>query len=133
MIARNTDCTDMYVDGRFYSEEVVKLGEEGVDIHFTNLSGSKPKDKLSVTAYENKESKVIKRYPKGEAPIYVKVKNGQSVAHFLREVCMACEFRDRCYCKLQKRNGVVRISIKAVETVERREEGKARREENTSK
>lgn len=74
-------------DGGFYSEEVVKLGEEGVDIHFTNLSGSKPKDKLSVTVYEiDKESKVIKRYPKGEAPIYAKVKNGQSVAHLFGEL-----------------------------------------------
>lgn len=135
VIARNTGCRDMYVDGGFYSEEVVKVGEEeDVDIHFTNLNGSKPWNKLPVSAYEiDEESKVIKRCPKGEAPIYAKVKNGQSVAHFLREVCMDCEFRDRCYCKLQKKSGVVRISVKAIETAERRERVEASREENTSK
>ncbi|HEY8362619.1 MAG TPA: hypothetical protein VIK77_06995 [Tissierellaceae bacterium] len=58
---------------------MVELGEdEDVDIHFTNLSGSKPRNKLPVTAYERDgESKVIKRCPKGEVPIYANVKEGQ--------------------------------------------------------
>lgn len=40
-IRNNTGCTDMYVDGGFHSEDVIKTGEENhVDIHFTNLNGT---------------------------------------------------------------------------------------------
>lgn len=42
-ICSNTGCTDLYVDGGFHSEDVVRLGNENhVDIHFTNLNGTGP-------------------------------------------------------------------------------------------
>ncbi|MDD2502887.1 MAG: transposase [Clostridia bacterium] len=133
-IHNNTGSTDMYVDGGFHSEDVVKLGNENhVDIHFSNLNGTEPHKKLSITAYEIDEtSNIITKCPKGVTPQYASVKNGQTVAHFPLEACSNCELRDKCHSKLQKKDSVVRINLKSVETARQRERVKVAKKENTS-
>jgi len=134
-IRSNTGCTDLYVDGGFHSEDIVKLGSEShVDLHFTNLNGTEPHKKLPVTAYEIEETtNIITKCPKGFIPQHASVKNGQTVAHFPLEACSNCELRDQCHTKLQKRDCVVRINLKSVETARQREKVKAAKKENTSK
>lgn len=133
-IRNNTGCTDMYVDGGFHSEDVMKVGEENhVDLHFTNLNGTQPHKKLPVTVYEIDEAtNIITKCPKGIVPQHANVKNGQTVAHFPLEACSSCEFRDQCHIKQQKRDCVVRINLKAVQTARQREIVKAAKKENTS-
>lgn len=134
-ICNNTGCKDLYVDGGFHSEDVVKLGDTNhVDLHFTNLNGTEPHKKLSVTEYEIDETtNIITKCPKGITPQHASVKNGQTVAHFPLEACSNCEFRNQCHCKVQKKGSVVRISLKSVETAKQRTKVKAFKKENTSK
>jgi len=134
-ICSNTGCTDLYVDGGFHSEDVVRLGNENhVDIHFTNLNGTEPHKKLPITAYKIDETtNVITKCPKGVTPQHASIKNGQTVAHFPLEACSNCELRDQCHNKLQKRDSVVRINLKSVETARQRERVKSAKKENTSK
>lgn len=88
IVKQNTGCEEIYVDGGYYSEEVVQLAKENkVELHFTDLSGRKPTTvKIAVTEYEiDEETKAITKCPKGIIPIHAGVKNGQTVAHFPKE------------------------------------------------
>jgi len=113
IIKENTGCKDLYVDGGFYSDEVVELGKDnGVNLHFTNLSGREPSKKLSVTEYQIDEStNIITKCPKGITPIHTGITKGQTVAHFPLKACETCEYREKCHYKKQKKSYVVRISI----------------------
>jgi len=83
-IRENTGCTDMYVDGGFHSEDVHKTaGENGIDIHLTNMSGTEPSKKLPVSAFTiNEETNVIQQCPGGHTPTRAGVSGGQTSAHF---------------------------------------------------
>ena len=69
-IRKNTNCTDMYVDGGFHSEDVYDAAKEaGIEIHLTNMSGTKPRKKLPVTEFEiDPETNIIIKCPKGYTP-----------------------------------------------------------------
>ena len=133
-IRKNTNCTDMYVDGGFHSEDVYEAAEKaGVEIHLTNMSGTQPNKKLPVTEFEiDLETNIIIRCPKGYVPTQAGVSNSQTSAHFPHEVCASCEFRDQCYSTRQKKDCVVRINLKAIKVSQLREVMKADRKENTS-
>jgi hypothetical protein len=133
-IRKNTNCTDMYVDGGFHSEDVYEAAEKaGVEIHLTNMSGIEPSKKLPVTEFEiDPETSIIIRCPKGYVPIQAGVGKSQTSAHFPHEVCASCEFRDQCYSTRQKKDCVVRINLKAIKVSQLREVMKADRKENTS-
>ncbi|ERM90839.1 hypothetical protein M2349_001284 [Caldanaerobacter subterraneus subsp. tengcongensis MB4] len=108
--------------------------ENGVELHFTDLSGRKPISRISVTEYEiDEETKVITKCPKGIIPIHAGVKKGQTVAHFPKEACAMCKLKNQCYCKEQKKDYVVRINLKSIEAAKQREKIECRREEDKSK
>lgn len=134
IVKQNTGCEDVYVDGSYYSEEVVKTAKEnGIELHFTDLNGRKPIGKISVTEYEiDEETKRIIRCPKGITPLHAGVKNGQTVAHFPKEVCKMCELREQCYCKEHKKDYVVRINLKSIESAKQRKKIEEDRKENKS-
>jgi hypothetical protein len=134
-ICSNTECTDMYVDGGFYSDSTTKTGEENnVDVHFTDLTGVRPHKKLPVTEYEiDEDTNIILKCPKGEVPTSVCIKKGQTVARFPLEVCSGCEFREQCHSKQQKKDCVVRITLKAVQTAKQRDKVETAKKETTSK
>lgn len=53
-----------------------------------------------MTKYEiDEKTKTITKCSKGIIPIHARVKNGQTVAFFLKEACEMCELKNRCYCK----------------------------------
>jgi hypothetical protein len=133
-IRENTGCTDMYVDGGFHSEVVHKTAEDnGIEIHLTNMSGTEPKKKLAVTEYNiDVETNVIMQCPGGYEPVRTNVSSGQTSAHFPLEACSNCEHFEQCHSKMQKKDCVVRISLKAVEASRERETMKTDMVENTS-
>ncbi|WP_213973962.1 hypothetical protein [Tepidanaerobacter acetatoxydans] len=52
-----SDVEDLYLDGGYYSDKVAELEKEnGVELHFTNLSGRNPSKKQSVTDYQIDET-----------------------------------------------------------------------------
>lgn len=134
-IHQNTNCTDMYVDGGFHSEDVYEEAKKNeMEIHLTNMSGTEPSKKLPVTEFEiDPETNMIIKCPGGYAPTQTGVNNNQTTAHFSHEACAGCEFRDQCYSKSQKKDCVVRISLKAIKVSQQREVMKTERKENTSK
>jgi hypothetical protein len=134
-IHENTNCTDMYVDGGFHSEEVYEEAKKNdMEIHLTNMSGTEPSKKLPVTEFEiDPETNIIFKCPGGYAPTQAGVNNSQTTAHFPHEACASCKFCDQCYSKRQKRDCIVRIPLKAVKVSQQRETMKMERKENTSK
>lgn len=134
-IKANTDCKDLYVDGGFHSKDVSDAArEKDVEIHLTDMSGTEPSKKLPVTDFEIDEAKnTIIRCPANQVPERATVSGGQTVAHFPHSACDNCEYREFCHTKHQKKDYVVRISLKAVNAGRERAKVQEFKKENTSK
>ena len=130
----NTGCTDMYVDGGFHSDKVYQTAEENrIEIHLTNMSGTEPSKKLPITEFNIDEAQnVIIKCPCGYDPIRTAINKNQSIAHFSLEACSKCALYDKCHSKIQRKDCVVRINIKAINAGRERELMKEYRVENTS-
>jgi hypothetical protein len=133
-IQKNTGCKELYVDGGFYSDKVIEKSQENhVEIHFTNLSGKKPSKKMPITEFKiDENTNIIISCPKGITSNHTGITGGQTVAHFPLEACQNCEFKKTCYSKQQKKDCVVRLSLKAVQAAREREKLITCRKENTS-
>ena len=133
-IRENTGCSDMYVDGGFHSDGVHEAAaENGVKIHLTNMSGTQPVKRLPVTTFEiNGTTNAILRCPAGHAPTRAKMSNSQTSAHFPHQTCGNCELRGQCHSKAQRKDCVVRINLKAINTGRERIKMKKNQIENTS-
>ena len=134
-IKKNTGCTDMYVDGAFHSADVHDTAESnGIKIHLTNMTGTKPGKYLPVSSFEiDGETNVIIKCPGGQAPMNAGVSKGQTVAHFSHEDCANCPLIGRCQGKKQVKSRVVRITLKSIKASCEREAINAAKVENTSK
>ena len=134
VIHENTGCTDMYVDGGFHSEGIHQAAEENdVRVHLTGMSGTEPQMKLPVTRFQFAESNpVILQCPAGHVPLRAGIHHTQTVAHFSHEACRNCEFQQQCYSRWQRKDCVVRISLKAVKAAQYREDIQTHIKENTS-
>ncbi|QSQ07713.1 hypothetical protein H0A61_00029 [Koleobacter methoxysyntrophicus] len=133
IIKENTDCKHLYMDGGYYSPEVIeKAKENGIELHFTNLNGKRPQKNLSVTQFEINETGIITKCPGGIAPTHAGITKSQTVAHFPLNACDTCKHRKDCYCKRQKKDYVVRINLKAIESSKQRQKVEQNQKENTS-
>ena len=134
-IRENTGCTDMYVDGGFNSPDLNNAAEENsIEIHRTNMSGREPGKKLPVTEFDiDGSTNTINKCPGGHTPVRAWIGNTNSSAHFSHEACSGCELRGLCYSKQQKKNCVVHIPLKSIETGRERDKMKTEQIENTSK
>jgi len=134
-IRENTGCTDMYLDGGFHSEDVDELAAlNGIELHKTNMSGTEPIKKISLTEYEiDEETNTIHKCPAGQTPIRTKVTEKQTTAYFSHETCENCPIREQCHIKEQVKENVIRIDLKAVNTSRERKRMKENQPENTSK
>lgn len=133
-IKANTDCKDMYVDGGFHSKDVSDAANEnGIEMHLTDMSGTEPTKKLPATDFKiDEDSNEILECPNKQSPERADVSNGQTVAHFPHSACENCEFRDRCHAKRQKKDFVVRLSLKTVNAGRERAKIQEFKKENTS-
>ena len=134
VIKENTGCKEQYVDGGFHSPDVHKTAAENdIEIHLTDMCGTEPSKKISVAEFDiDEETNIIIRCPGGHAPTHASICKSQTVAHFPREACTNCAFRDQCYSKEQAKDCVVRINLKSVAASRERELIKANQRENTS-
>lgn len=135
-IYKHTDCEDLYADGGYYSKEVIDKGNEnGIMIHYTDMTGKVPaKDKLSAAQFEyNEEDGTISSCPLGNKPTQTSKTKGQVVAHFDEDGCSHCLLFDNCPSKKQRNNYVVRLSFKNIEASKQRKEIRNNIKENTSK
>ena len=133
-IKENTGCKEQYVDGGYHSPDVHKTAaENGMEIHLTDMCGTKPSKKIPVSEFEIEAgTNIIKRCPGGHRPTNAGVGKSQAVAHFPHEACAGCALRDKCHSKKQAKDHVVRISIKAINASREREAIKANQKEYTS-
>ena len=134
-IKDNTGCKDMYVDGGFHSPDVLAVAkEEEIDMHLTDMSGTEPTKKLPLSEYKiDEQSNEILECPNKQQPIRSDIGNGQTTAHFEKSACENCPLREQCHSKEQKKNFVVRISLKAITANRERSKIIEFRKENTSK
>lgn len=135
IIKENTSCKDMYVDGGFHSQDVSDTAKEnGIEIHLTDMTGTEPTKKLPTTDFQiDEESNKIIQCPNKQTSDRAEIKSGQTVAHFPLSICDTCELRDRCHAKRQKKDYVVRLSLKSVNAGRERAKIQEFKKENTSK
>lgn len=134
-IRENTGCGDMYADGGFYSPAVIKAAADaGIEMHYTNLTGSEPSKKMAASEFgTDAGSKLIESCPARNTPMSASVGNAQSVARFPLETCASCALLETCPAKLQKKDAVVRISLKSIDACAERAKMKASQAGSTSK
>jgi len=133
-ISKNTGCKDMYLDGSFHSHELhKKANENGMNIHLTNMSGTEPVKKVSLTEFEiDPVTSLIISCPKGHTGYHASASGSQTSVHYSVDVCSNCEMFDICHSKKQKKDYVVRISLNSWNTAKIRCKMMNEKVENTS-
>ncbi|MDI6814438.1 MAG: transposase, partial [Desulfitobacteriaceae bacterium] len=117
-VIKETDVTDLYVDGGYWSPEVEEQAQENhLTIHYTNMTGTKPApEKISLAEFSIEDRETILACPEGQ-PVKsskFKEKNRMLIAHFDPAICQQCPRRDACPVRFQGNSAVVRASQKAV-------------------
>ena len=137
VIKSNFDVTDMHTDGGFFSQDVNDVAESnGITMHYTDMTGKKDDDnRISVNEFELNEDKTVKQCPAGFGPKDTKYDPDKDriSAHFPKEACNTCEFRDKCCVTEQVKANKFSTTGAAVESQNIRDEIKEDRKENTSK
>jgi hypothetical protein len=138
-IKERTGVEDIYADGGYYGEDVlVVAGKNGVDLHFTNMTGNEgAAEKVSLTEFEIEDLKTVKLCPGKHAPYSTSYneEKGTLTAYFSLSTCKQCPFKDQCRVKLNKKNAALKLDRKSILAAREREKlgcQEARRE-NTSK
>ncbi len=126
MNKERTGLTDLYQDGGFYSPKVQKLAEEqGVTMHYTNLTGRKPAlKKLPLTAFTIENHQKVLACPQNQAPVHAFFNEGKEelIAWFNPHVCKECPFKEQCPVKIQKKKALLKINQKSLLVAEIRKE-----------
>lgn len=134
VIKENTGCKSLTTDGGYYGEDVVIAGKTNqVELHFTDMTGKKPSEKLAVTEFKiNADTRMIETCPKGYVPTTVKVTENQTVAHFPLDICSNCKQHELCPVKKQNKSYVVRINHEANTAAQQRTKIENESRENIS-
>lgn len=138
-LKENTNVKDLYADGGYYSERIIdKAKSEGVNIHYTDMTGKKgASDKLPLTAFNFNEQWEVTRCPNGNKPIKssYNTKTKSSITHFAKEDCKECPLKENCRVKEQKKAMVLRANKKSILAAQSRAEIQTKeiKRQNTSK
>jgi len=130
---------DLYTDGGYYSPKIVEEAEaHGITMHYTDMTGRKTSsNKLPYSSFTIEDKEKIVLCPAKQAPLRTNFneKNGILSAHFKLEICNECAQKDTCRVKFQKKDTVLYVSQKALDTEEIRMKitNKKERKESTSK
>lgn len=130
---------DLYTDGAYYSPAVIEDAQsQGIEMHFTDMTGRKQSgEKLPYTTFEIKDKQEILRCPAEQEPIRADFdeKSKTLSAHFNRQICEQCPLKEKCRVKFQKKDTVLRVSQKTLDSEENRLkiEDQENRQEATSK
>jgi len=133
---RETGAEELYLDGGYYSEDIVNKAEEKeITLHFTDMTGTEPNpDKLPITDFEI-EDNAIKSCPMGKKPVvsYHDAETGKITAHFDLRECRKCEHYENCPSRKGRKSAIVVITPKALAAAQTRKSIKENGKLNTSK
>jgi len=136
-IKSNFDVTDMYADGGYCSTNVRDVAESNdIKMHYTDMTGKKDDgNKIPVNEFELNEDKTVKQCPAGFEPVDTNYDSEKDRinAHFSKEACNTCEFKDNCCVTEQVKANKFSTTGASVESQNIRDEIKENRKENTSK
>ncbi|MHB1406886.1 MAG: transposase [Desulfitobacteriaceae bacterium] len=117
-LQETTQVKDLYVDGGYYSSDLVKKAEElGVQVHYTDMTGRNvSSNKLPYNAFNIERFETILNCPKLQEPLRsdFNSKSGILSAHFDLTTCTQCPLKDQCPVKFQKKDTVLRLSQKSL-------------------
>lgn len=131
------DLKDLYVDGGYYSSDVVKQSEDlGIDIHYTNMTGT-TSEKMSLTEFsiDENEGKLQVKCPAGLEAFPTYIGEGNTIiAHFNLSKCKECQLKAECPASPQKTSMVLKITTKSMIAAKTRQklEDKDERMKSTS-
>jgi hypothetical protein len=113
-----TQVKELYVDGGYYSSDLVKQAEElEIELHYTDMTGRNvTSNKLPYNAFNIEHFETILNCPKLQEPLRsdFNSKSGILSAHFDIFICTQCPLKDQCPVKFQKKATILRISQKSL-------------------
>ena len=137
VIKTNFEIKDAYVDGGYFGKDVEEVANKNdVTMHYTDMTGKKPDDEsIPVNKFELNDDNTVKVCPAGNDPQRTSYNCEKDLinAHFSKEVCDNCEFKDKCCVEEQAKMYKFSTTVEAIETQNKREEIKESIKENSSK
>ena len=137
VIKSNFEVTDVYVDGAYFSKEVEEISNiNNVNMHYTDMTGKKPDDEsIPVNKFELNNDNTVNRCPAGNSPEKTSYSREKDLicAHFSKEVCGKCAFKDKCCVVEQAKLNKFSATGSAIETQNKRDEIKVSIKESSSK
>ena len=137
VIKTNFEIKDAYVDGGYFGKDVEEVAiKNDVTMHYTDMTGKKPDDEsIPVNKFELNDDNTVKVCPAGNDPQRTSYNCEKDLinAHFSKEVCDNCEFKDKCCVEEQAKMYKFSTTGEAIETQNKREEIKESIKENSSK
>ena len=117
-LQKTTPAKDLYVDGGYYSSDLVKKAESlGTKLHYTDMTGRKAiSNKLPYNAFNIKNFETILNCPNSQKPMRSDFNSQSGIlsAHFDRNICTQCLLKDQCPVKFQKKDTVLRFNQKSL-------------------
>ena len=117
-LQKTTQVKDLYVDGGFYSSDLIKKAEGlGVQLHYTDMTGRNvTPNKLPYNAFTIEQFETILNCPKLQEPLRSDYNSQSGIlsAHFDIFICTQCPLKDQCPVKFQKKDTVLRVSQKSL-------------------
>lgn len=136
-IKSNFDLKDMYVDGAYCGKDVKDAADANhVTMHYTDMTGKKDEsDEIKPSAFKFNEDKTVSACPADVKPIQTKYdpQKGNISAHFPKEACENCEYKEKCCVKEQVKANKLSTTEGTLEAAKSRENMMGERKENTSK
>jgi len=137
VIKANFELTDTYVDGAYFGKDVEAVATENtVNMHYTDMTGKKPdEDSITVNKFELNDDNTVKACPVGNEPQRTNYNCDKDtiVAHFSKETCDNCEFKNKCCIGEQTKMYKFSTTREAIEIQNKREGIKESIKENSSK
>lgn len=117
-LLETTQVKDIYIDGGYYSSDLVKQAEElEIQLHYTDMTGRDvPSNKLPYNAFSIDHYVTILSCPTLQKPSRsdFNLQSGVLSAHFDLIVCNQCPLKDQCPVKFQKKDTILRVSQKSL-------------------
>jgi hypothetical protein len=117
-LQETTQVKDLYVDGGFYSSDLIKKAEGlGVQLHYTDMTGRNvTPNKLPYNAFTIEQFETILNCLKLQEPLRSDYNSQSGIlsAHFDIFICTQCSLKDQCPIKFQKKDTVLRVSQKSL-------------------
>lgn len=112
-----TGVEKIVADGAYHSKELLKEAkQQKIEIIRTNLNGSSPEGKKFSYDQYKIENDIVAECPVGEKPIKSKHKNNRYVAHFDKNKCNKCHFKNQCRIRKQKKANLLEFTDSQLET-----------------